>query len=123
MFRVEAMRARLAENSPTLTGSAFDFICDEEVCYFEVRVYDGDEKLEVRQKQDDPGRMYCMRGCGIVHARLHAVFMASITILREASCTGELKGRYVIPQGIETGAWSPTSKGERIRVPVQNRIG
>lgn len=58
MSRVEAMRARLAENCPTLPGSVFDFICDEEVCYFEVRVYDGDEKLEVRRKQDRPSRMY-----------------------------------------------------------------
>ncbi|CBN77937.1 Probable 3\',5\'-cyclic phosphodiesterase pde-4 [Ectocarpus siliculosus] len=29
------------------SGSDFDFTCDEEVCYYEVRVFDGDESLEV----------------------------------------------------------------------------
>lgn len=28
--------------------SDFDFTCDEEICYFEVRVFDGDENLQVK---------------------------------------------------------------------------
>lgn len=49
-------------------ASDFDFTCDEEMCYFEVRVFDGDENLEVRGARGSAVRVVGVVARGTVYS-------------------------------------------------------